>query len=168
MVDADMARFDEFVTLRLPALYRYAMVLTGNPHDAEDLVQEALVRTGLAWRSVRRKDAPERYVRTAMARIMANRWRRRRREYLVAEVPDHGMQDLNIDRIGDDEALDAAIGSLPPRMRAVLVLRYVDELSDAEIAEVLGCRRGTVKSQASRGLAKLRSMLERGERTWTS
>ena len=165
MADADMTRFEEFVTQRLPALYRYAMVLTGNRHDAEDLVQEALVRTGLAWRTVQRKDAPERYVRTAMVRIMTNRWRRPRREYPMADVPDRPAEDPGAGRISDSAVLDSAIRSLPPRMRAVLVLRYVDQLSEAEIADMLGCRPGTVKSQASRGLAKLRMMLA-GEPTW--
>jgi RNA polymerase sigma-70 factor (sigma-E family) len=147
MADAGMAPFAEFVTLRLPALYRYAIVLTGNRHDAEDLVQEALVRTGLAWNSVRRKDAPERYVRTTMIRIMTNRWRRPRREYLMAEVPDRPVEDPALERLSGDEALDTAIRSLPPRMRAVLVLRYVDQLTDAEIAEAMGCRTGTPKGR---------------------
>jgi RNA polymerase sigma-70 factor (sigma-E family) len=166
VADAEMTRFEEFVNARLPALYRYAVVLTGNRHDAEDLVQEALVRTGLAWRTVQRKDAPEGYVRTTMVRIMANRWRRPRREYPMADVPDRPADDTGPDRISDIALLDSAIRTLPPRMRAVLVLRYVDQLSEAEIAEVLGCRPGTVKSQAARGLAKLRTMLD-GESTWT-
>src|SRR5262245_46200891 len=129
MAEADMARFEEFVTLRLPALYRYAIMLTGNQHDAEDLVQEALVRTGLAWRSVRHKDAPEQYVRTAMVRIMANRWRRPRREQLMAQVPEHPAEDPDLGRLSDQDFLGSAIRSLPPRMRAVLVLKYVDELT---------------------------------------
>jgi len=168
MADADMAAFEEFVNQRLAALYRYAIVLTGNQHDAEDLVQEALVRTGLAWRAVRRKDAPERYVRTAMARLAVNRWRRPRREQLMAEVPELPADDPHLNRLSEQDGLDAAVQALPPRMRAVLVLRYVDQLTDAEIAESLGCRRGTVKSQASRGLAKLRVLLDRGEPTWTA
>jgi len=168
MADADMTLFDEFVVDRIASLYRYAFVLTGNRHDAEDLVQEALVRTGLAWRSVRRKDSPERYVRTVMARLMVNRWRRPRRERLMADVPDRGVEDAELARVSDDAVLDAAINALPPGMRAVLVLRYVDQLSEAETAAVLGCRPGTVKSQAARGLAKLRVMLEREEPTWTS
>jgi RNA polymerase sigma-70 factor (sigma-E family) len=150
-------QFDGFVAHRLPALYRYAYVLTGNRHDAEDLVQEALTRTGVAWGRVKRKDDPEGYVRTTMARIMANRWRRPRREHLVADTPDQAVEDPSLARIPDADRLDAALATLPPRMRAVLVLRYVEQLSEEETARVLGCSKGTVKSQASRALAKLRA-----------
>jgi RNA polymerase sigma-70 factor (sigma-E family) len=152
-------RFEEFLDRRLPALYRYAMVLTGSPHDAEDLVQEALVRTGAAWPRVRNKDDPERYVRTTMARIMANRWRRRR-EIPVGEVPDVAVEDPALERLPEATALAAALRTLAPRMRAVLVLRYLDGLTDLQIAEVLGCRPGTVRSQAFRGLRRLREALE--------
>jgi RNA polymerase sigma-70 factor (sigma-E family) len=141
---------------RLPALYRYAYVLTGNQHDAEDLVQEALTRTGAAWGRVRRKDDPEGYVRTTMARIMANRWRRPRLEYLVARPPEEPVEDRELHRLSETDGLDSALAGLPPRMRAVLVLRYYEQLTEAETARVLGCSRGTVKSQASRALAKLR------------
>lgn len=163
MDGGDLAQFDEFVALRLTPLYRYALVLTGNPHDAEDLVQEALTRTGLAWRRVRRKDDPEGYVRTTMARIMANRWRRPRRERLTAEPPDVPVEDHRLDRTTSEESFDAALAGLPRRMRAVLVLRYAEQLSEEEIAQVLGCSRGTVKSQASRALARLRPTLESEE-----
>src|SRR3954454_20484786 len=109
-------QFEEFVPGRFPALYRYAYVLTGNQHDAEDLVQEALTRTGVAWNRVKRKDDPEGYVRTTMARIMANRWRRPRREHLVADAPDRPVEDGALDRVADADRLDAALADLPPRM----------------------------------------------------
>ncbi len=152
-------QFEDFVANRFPALFRYAYVLTGNQHDAEDLVQEALTRTGVAWGRVRRKDDPEGYVRTTMARIMANRWRRPRLEHLVEGVPEHAADDPEIDRVHEMDGLDAALAALPPRMRAVLVLRYFEQLSEEETARVLGCSRGTVKSQASRALAKLRASM---------
>ncbi|MQA85442.1 MAG: SigE family RNA polymerase sigma factor [Streptosporangiales bacterium] len=163
MRDGDLAQFNEFVTLHLTALYRYAYVLTGNPHDAEDLVQEALTRTGVAWRRVRRKDDPEGYVRSAMARIMANRWRRPRRERLMAEPPDRPVEDCGLDRMLSEDSFEAVLAGLPGRMRAVLVLRYAEQLSEEEIAQVLGCSRGTVKSQASRALARLRATVRSKE-----
>lgn len=158
MAKDDMAPFVDFVEHRTSALYRYAVVLTGNAHDAEDLVQEAFARTAGAWRRVR-ADNPEQYVRTTMVRLMLNRWRRPQREHLVATAPETARNDSGIDRVAEVEALDDALASLPPRMRAVLVLRYVDDMSEAEIADVLGCARGTVKSQASRALARLRQQV---------
>ncbi|MCW2945317.1 MAG: hypothetical protein JWR24_2034 [Actinoallomurus sp.] len=161
--DGGWGQFDRFIAHRLPALYRYAYILTGNQHDAEDLVQEALTRTGVAWSRVKRKDDPEAYVRTTMARIMANRWRRPRRERLVADAPELPVEDGALDRVADADRLDSALASLPPRMRAVLVLRYVEELSEEETARALGCSKGTVKSQASRALAKLRVVMSLAE-----
>jgi RNA polymerase sigma-70 factor (sigma-E family) len=155
--DHELGAFEEFVEHRLGALYRYACVLTGNRHDAEDLVQEALTRTGVSWRRVRRKDDPEGYVRTAMVRIMTNRWRRSGREELTADPPDRGAHDPGFERVTADAGLASALSGLPPRMRAVLVLRYVEQLDDGEIATMLGCSPGTVRSQASRALAKLRT-----------
>ncbi|MQY04616.1 SigE family RNA polymerase sigma factor [Actinomadura macrotermitis] len=156
MPHPELGAFEEFVQHRLPALFRYACVLTGDRHDAEDVVQEALARTGAAWWRVRRKDDPEGYVRTAMARIAADRRRRAARERLTADPPDRAVEDGALGRITGDAGLTAALAGLPPRMRAVLALRYVDQLTDAEIAVVLGCAAGTVRSQAARALAKLR------------
>ncbi|MFC6880654.1 MULTISPECIES: SigE family RNA polymerase sigma factor [Actinomadura] len=156
MPQRDLGPFEEFVEHRLPALFRYACVLTGNRHDAEDLVQEALTRTGVGWWRVRRKDDPEGYVRTVMVRIVANGRRRAGRERLMASPPDRPVDDQDLDRVTGGAGFDAVLAGLPPRMRAVLVLRYVDQLDDAEIARVLGCTPGTVRSQAARALAKLR------------
>ncbi|MDR8408292.1 SigE family RNA polymerase sigma factor [Nonomuraea sp. 3-1Str] len=159
----DDPTFESFAAQRLPALYRYAMVLTQNRHDAEDLVQEALTRTGLRWHAIRRKDDPEGYVRTAMVRIMANRWRRPKREVSMAAPPEAMAEDLELQRLLDDDGLRSRVAALPPRMRAVLVLRYVEARGDEEIARLLGCSRGTVKSQASRGLARLREAVKTEE-----
>ncbi|GAA1286670.1 DNA-directed RNA polymerase sigma-70 factor [Planotetraspora silvatica] len=145
--------FDDFVRGRGNALFRYGFVLTGDVDDAADLVQEALLRLGDSWHRVIRKDDPEGYVRTIMARQHISWWRRRRRERLMADAPDRGYTDVRLD--GDD-ALWAELATLPPRQRAVLVLRYYEDLPDAEIAAILGVSTGTVRSQASRALDKLR------------
>jgi len=145
------AEFEEFVRTRGDALLRYGYVLSGSAEDAADLVQEALARLGDAWPRVRKKDSPEGYVRTIMVRLHINAWRRRHREDLVAAVPEHGR----FDHYGDAD-LWAELQELPRKMRAVLVLRYYEDLSDEKIAEILGVSRGTVRSQAARALSKLR------------
>jgi RNA polymerase sigma-70 factor (sigma-E family) len=148
--------FDAFVAARLPALLRYARVLTASAGDAEDLVQEALVRVGAAWWRVRRRDDPEGYVRRTMLRLAINAGRRRR-EIAVADVPERGETDPGFARVEDGEELARLVDGLPAGMRAVLVLRYLDGLDDDAIAAVLGCSRVTVRSQASRALARLRA-----------
>jgi RNA polymerase sigma-70 factor (sigma-E family) len=149
--------FEEFVGSRADVLMRYAYVLTGDPHDAADLLQEALVRVRAAWPGVVNKREPEGYVRTAMARLHISAWRRRRRERLVSEPPERAYDDAALARADGDDGLWRALAGLPRRQRAVLVLRYYESLSDSEIAEVLGVSRGTVRSQASRALEKLRA-----------
>lgn len=153
MHDADS--FEEFVTSRAPALLRYGYVLTGNPHDAADLMQEALLRLRGVWARVA-YEAPEAYARTTMARQHISIWRRRRRERLVSAVPDHAAQDEELTRVESQHGLWQLLATLPRRQRAVLVLRYYESLTDEEIAHVLGISRGTVRSQASRALEKLR------------
>ncbi|HEY9522598.1 MAG TPA: SigE family RNA polymerase sigma factor [Thermopolyspora sp.] len=148
--------FEEFVRARGSALYRYGYVLAGNAEDAADLVQEALLRLGDNWSRVRKKENPEGYVRTIMARRHISWWRRRRREHLVASIPDNGHSDGDVDRLSADTGMWAELSALPKRQRAVLVLRYYEDLSDREIATVLGISPGTVRSQASRALATLR------------
>lgn len=149
--------FDEFVRSRGPALTRYGYVLSGNPHDAADLVQDALVKLRGAWPRVRRRDDPEGYVRTTMARLHVSAWRRRRRERLVADVPDAGYVDAAIGAADGDAGLWRALATLPHRQRVVLVLRHYEGLPDEEIAARLGISRATVRSHAFRGLARLRT-----------
>lgn len=154
----DAVSFEEFVNARSRALLRYGYVLTGgDPHSAADLLQEGLVRLRGAWSRVRNKHDPERYVRTTMARLHVSIWRRRRRESLMGEVPERGYTDQRLDHAHGDAGLWQAVATLPRRQRAVLVLRYYEELSDAEIAAALGVSTGTVRSQASRALGKLRA-----------
>ncbi|MER7209954.1 SigE family RNA polymerase sigma factor [Streptosporangium sp. NPDC000239] len=144
--------FADFVAARGDALYRYGYVLTGNAEDAADLTQEALMRLGNAWPRIKKKDDPEGYVRTTMARLHISIWRRLRRERLVAAVPEGAHADVHPDETG----LWNELRGLPPKQRAVLVLRYYEDLSDQEIADLLGISRGTVRSQAFRALEKLR------------
>jgi RNA polymerase sigma-70 factor (sigma-E family) len=150
--------FGEFVRAVLPGLLRYGHALTGNPHDAADLVQGVLERIGARWQIVlRRTGDPVAYARRAMVNAHVSRWRRTRRESLVADLPDTTMV-WQPDRFAD-EPLWAAVRALPPRQRAVMVLRYYEDLSEAEIAATLGISKGTVKSQANKAMANLRATL---------
>jgi RNA polymerase sigma-70 factor (sigma-E family) len=152
---SEHAGFRAFVEARWPALVRFAYALTGDRADAEDVVQQALERCWRRWRHVQMEGA-EAYVRTAIARLVISRWRRRRLE----ETPLGGA-DLMVgpgpeETIVLHDVLWREMAGLPPRMRAVVVLRFVEDLSEAQTAEILGCSLGTVKSQASRALARLR------------
>ncbi|GII77194.1 DNA-directed RNA polymerase sigma-70 factor [Sphaerisporangium rufum] len=155
----DEPRFEDFAGERADALLRYAYLLTGDPHDAADLVQEGLVRLRGSWAKVRRKDDPESYVRTTMTRLHINAWRRRSREHLTAVPPERAAPGDPFARVEQDDELWRRLASLPRRQRAVLVLRYYEERTDLEIAEILGVSHGTVRSQASRALDKLRTTL---------
>ena len=154
--------FDAFVRARHTALLRYGLVLTGDPHSAADLVQDALERTGLAWSRVRQQGDPEGYVRRVMANRNISTWRRLRRERLVDVLPEQVHEDLP-----RDDVLWNALARLPNRQRTVLALRYYEDLSEAEIARVLGIAPGTVKSQASKGIASLRAAIGEQESLWT-
>lgn len=151
--------FAEFVRMSMPGLLRYGHALTGNPHDAADLVQAVLEKVGARWVAVQRKgDDPLAYVRRAMANTHISIWRRRRRENLVADLPDSGADAPELTRL-ENEPLWQALRNLPPRQRAVIVLRYYENLSEAEIAHALGISCGTVKSQTSKAMASLRTRL---------
>lgn len=144
--------FEEFVAARRGALLRTAYLLTGSHEDAEDLVQVALIKAVPHWRKI--ADQPEPYVRKVLARESVSRWRRRRwREVHTDRVPETAVAAPTDDRI----ALREALASLPPRQRAVIVLRYYEDLTEAETARVLGISVGTVKSQARDALARLRT-----------
>ncbi len=155
MRPGDDADFHEFVRGRWSALYRTAYLLTGQPQDAEDLLQGALANTYLAWSRV---EEPAAYVRRAMVNGAARGWRRRDRVVLTEDVPDPG-HDGGLDGLGERQELWAAVGTLPPRMRATLVLRYYEGLSEAETAAALDCSLGSVKSQTHHALRRLRQAL---------
>ncbi|MCW2669540.1 MAG: polymerase, sigma-24 subunit, subfamily [Frankiales bacterium] len=154
--------FDAFVRARHAALLRYGTVLTGDPHSAADLVQDALERTGLAWSRVQQQADPEGYVRRVMANRNISQWRRLRRERLVDVPPERVHEDHPA-----DDVMWGVLATLPRRQRTVLVLRYYEDLSEAEIARVLGIAQGTVKSQASKGIAALRAAIGEKEQLWT-
>jgi RNA polymerase sigma-70 factor (sigma-E family) len=147
--------FTEFVLARQAALLRTAYLLTGHAQDAEDLVQTTLVKVVPQWRRIR--DNPEPYVRRTMVNVNVSRWRRRRwREESTDVLPEQLADAPDHDEL---LAVRAALAALAPRQRAVLVLRYYEGLSEAEIAATLGIAPGTVKSQARDGLARLRRAL---------
>lgn len=157
MTEQEREEFREFVAARSPALLRTAYLLTGSRHDAEDLLQTSLAKTFLAWRRVRAADQPEAYVRRLMVNTRTSLWRRRGvAEQLTGAVPEKASADRYAD-VDLHDALWRALATLGRRQRAVLVLRYYEQLSEAEIADALGISVGTVKSQASRALATLRA-----------
>lgn len=150
------AAFRQFVAVRYAALVRTALLLTGDRGHGEDLVQSALMRTYAAWPRLADPGNAEAYTRTVMVRL-ATRWHRRRwlgeqpsEQVPVAPADDHAAAvDLA-------QAVRTALLQLPTTQRAVLVLRYYEYRTEAEIADILGCSVGTVKSRASRGLDGLR------------
>lgn len=156
--------FVAFVRARQGTLLRAATLICGNRHVAEDLLQDALVKLADRWERVR-DGAPEAYVRRILYRDTISRWRRHRREVVVDHHdPEGGLAHLPqrdsrlTDWIEGAEVRQALL-LLPPRQRAVIVLRYYEDLSEAEIAAALGIARGTVKSQASDALRTLRGLL---------
>ena len=156
------ADFEEFVVARRDALLRTAYLLTGDHHDAEDLVQSALIKVVPKWTRI--KDHPESYVRQVLARESVNRWRTRRwREITTAVVPDATRHDST-----EHIALLEDLRRLPPRQRAVLVLRYLDDLTEADSAAALGISVGTVKSHARDALATLRNQSPDGQQSATT
>ncbi|MGH3468739.1 MAG: SigE family RNA polymerase sigma factor, partial [Thermocrispum sp.] len=161
-VRRELGEFGDFVEEQLPGLLRYGYALTGNPHDGADLVQTVLEKIGARWTYVSRKtDDPLAYIRRSMANAHISRWRRTRREQLVADLPEQHDGYVHADPF-EHEPLWQAVRDLPPRQRAVIVLRYYEGLSEAEISQSLGISPGTVKSQASKAIASLRKKLDVG------
>jgi RNA polymerase sigma-70 factor (sigma-E family) len=154
------AEFEQFAVRQLPGLLRYAVMLTGEPHLAQDLVQDVMVKVHGQWRRVASADHPDRYVKTMLTRTFIS-WRRR---WAVRNVVlSSSTEPLDGEPVGDhagriadrDDAWKRLAG-LPRQQRAVLVLRYYERLTDPEIADMLGCSAGTVRGYASRALATLR------------
>ena len=150
------AEFTAYLQARQGALLRTAYLLTGDRHQAEDVLQIALAKLYLSWDRVREREALDGYVRRILVNETTSLWRRpfKRRERATAVLPEGGIEATY------DEGLRAAVwsvvSSLPPKARAVVVLRYYEGLTEAETADVLGVSVGTVKSQGSRALALLR------------
>lgn len=151
--ERDDAAFATFVEARLPHLLKLGRALAGDEQRGADLVQDALERTLLRWRRV---DDPEAFVRRAMVNRSVSVWRKVRRERPLTDRVD--AEAGRSDRPFDHELL-TAVRRLPPRQRAVIALRYYEDLTEAQTAEVLGCSVGTVKSQAHRAMAALRDQL---------
>lgn len=166
--------FDEFVVSRGQALLRFAHVLSGDGYLAEDMVQEVLARAHRRWGRIQRMEAPEAYVRKAILREYLS-WRRRRAstESVVAEVPETagglgpggpGVRAGSLEhQVVSRDQMWTLLAGLPRTQRAVLVLRFYYDLPDDEIAAQLGRARPTVRSEASRALARLRQMMDRDE-----
>jgi len=162
----DRQRFEAFVADVGDGLVRTAYLMTGDLSEAEDLAQETLLRCARNWKRVRSMEYPAAYGRRILVHLVIDGGGRRRRRNDELET---GATDL--DRYADDSAarvlrgIDAladfrlALAALPQRQRAVIVLRYWEDLSEAAVAELLGCSLGTVKSTASRGIARLRATL---------
>lgn len=149
--------FQEYMAARWPGLVRTAFLLTGDRFLAEDLAQTTLTKVYAAWRRVRRADDVDAYVRRVLVNTNASRFRKRRvTEHLVAAPYDARGHEPH-EPIPQRSALMAALAELPARQRAVVVLRYWEDLSEREVAAILGCAQGTVKSQAAKGLARLRA-----------
>lgn len=156
--DESEDEFDAFVRSRGHALVRSAYLLTGDQHLAEDLVQTALARTYRIWRRHGIVDGPEAYTRKVMYHLQVSWWRRRRiRENLTATLPD--LASVSDPDVETRLALRAALLLLPDRQRAVIVLRYFDDLTESTTAEVLGLTLGAVKTHARRGLERLRELV---------
>lgn len=152
-------RFEEFVNAGSRALLRLAVLLTQDHGHAEDLVQVALLRTHQRWGSLREPAAAHAYAKRVLVTQAASRRRLRSNSELVELPPHDPAAAPESDRYAEREAMTAVLRSLPPRMRAVLVLRYWEDLSEADTAEALGCSVHTVRSQTSRGLTRLRDAL---------
>jgi RNA polymerase sigma-70 factor (sigma-E family) len=156
----DEAAFRDFVHSRGTALLRMAYMLTGNRADAEDLVQAALAKTYIAWGKIQDRAALDNYVRRAMVNTHISWWRRRKLdEYPTDELPDQVISD----HAGESdmaEVVRRALDRLPQRMRAAVMLRYFEDMTEPEIATALGISLGTVKSTVSRAVAKLRDDAE--------
>jgi RNA polymerase sigma-70 factor (sigma-E family) len=147
--------FDDFVAARSSALLRTAYLLTHDHALAEDLLQTALTRSWFAWSRI--EGHPEPYVRRVLVNTYASWWRRRwNGEVPTGELPEQPAGDGTVADPGTGHDLWTAMARLPRRQRAAVVLRYFEDLTEAETAQVLGCSVGTVKSQTSKALAKLR------------
>ena len=148
----------EFVHARTPALLRAAFVLTGDQGLAEDLVQAALARTHVAWQRLNEEGNAEAYTRRIMYHLQVDWWRRKRVvESLPGTLPEPRAADTT-EQIDTRLAVQRALRHLTPKQRAVVALRYFEDLSELDTAAVLGCTVGTVKSQHSKALAKLRAL----------
>jgi RNA polymerase sigma-70 factor (sigma-E family) len=149
--------FREYMVSRWGSLVRFAYGLTGDRGHAEDLAQTALAKAYASWPRVRRAEDPDAYVRRILVNANHGRFRKRRVEENSGEAPTEPAVADGTAAVDERAALMAALMELPPKQRAVVVLRYWDGLTETQAAAILGCSVGNVKSQGSRALAKLRN-----------
>ena len=166
-IDPADGTFEAYVAARGAALVRFAVVLTGDDHRAEDLVQDVLAKAYLRWDRVLRADPPDVYVRRMIVNAAHSWWRRPMNRELpverTADRPGRGDCDGDVDtRIAERDSMWRAIAALPARQRAVLALRYYEDLDDDTIARILNCAPATVRTHAMRALSTLRERY-RGE-----
>ncbi|WP_166346982.1 SigE family RNA polymerase sigma factor [Phytoactinopolyspora limicola] len=168
MLKIDEGSYREFVVARRRALLRTAYLLCGDWHLAEDLVQETLAKLYVAWRRVRRRDDADGYARRTLLNVYIDNSRRPwRREHATDTATDGSRQTVGVSTGDPADLADpgvrhrllSALAELPARQRAVLVLRFWEDLSVEQVADLLNCRSGTVKSQTARGLDRLRDLL---------
>lgn len=158
-------QFEAFVAGETERLFRTAYLMTGDAADAEDLVQEAFVRIARRWHRVRSMKRPAAYARRALVNLALDGARRRSKLRAELDAPEGGAEHADetaaraLREVDDLAEFRWALAQVPPGQRAVLVLRYWEDLAVAEVAEILGCSAGTVKSAASRGTARLASIL---------
>jgi RNA polymerase sigma-70 factor (sigma-E family) len=160
--DPDHGELERFLAEHGERLLHIAIVLTGSRADGEDLLQAALERLLPRWRTIA-ADAAESYLRRTLYNLAADGWRRRgawRRAFPLLRTPDAAPRTDAMAEVDLRDALVRLLIQLPPRQRAVIVLRYWEQLTEAETAALLGCSAGTVKSAASRGLQRLRELAE--------
>ena len=157
---AQAPTFEEYAASAWPSLYRYAYLLTGHHADAEDLAQQTLLKAHRSWARVEGAESPLAYLRRMLTNtyLSQRRPQKRRLEVLTDAPPEPGPTGGSASE--DRMVLWPHVKSLPPRQRAVIVLRYYEQLSEQEIAETLGCSRGTVKSNAHHALKTLRAALD--------
>lgn len=157
----DAPTFAEYARGAWPWLYRCAYLLAANHADAEDIAQQTLLKAYRSWSRVVRSDSPDAYLRRMLTNtyLSGRRPKKRRLELLTDNPPEHEPPALASRGPEDRLMLWPHVRSLPPRQRAVIVLRYYEDLSEQEIADTLGCSRGNVKSTAHRALKALRAAL---------
>jgi len=157
----DTLTYEEYAAAAWPSLYRRAYLLSGNHADAEDLAQQTLIKTHGAWSRVSRAESPNAYVRRILTNTFLSMKRPKgsRLELLAGESAPEPVGPL-VEGPEERMALWPHVRALPPRQRAVIVLRYYEQLNEAEIADALGCSRGNVKSTAHRALQNLRTALD--------
>jgi RNA polymerase sigma-70 factor (sigma-E family) len=154
--------FTAYVEGAWARMFRTAYALTGDQATAEDLLQRTLVKAFVQWKRVSHAESPDSYVRRMLVNESASGWRARSRrpEVLTADLPEQPGTTAFDSAFATREELWEGVQTLPPRQRAVVVLRYYEDLSEREIAEVLGISNGTVKSLANAAVAKLRNRLQ--------